>query len=298
MVESARVVAVFGRQVICEVGGTLLPCHAVGSLLRRSGPLAAGDLVALERSGDEGIVRDRYERTSALRRAHRLPRKPPLVVAANVDTVVAVLSSHQPPFRAGLADRLLAAAIDADLRAVLCVNKWDLACAADDAALAPYESLGVPVLRTSARNGDGIDALRDAVVDRRTVVVGHSGVGKSSLLARLVPGLQVRVGEVNSVTGRGRHTTTTATLIRLPEGGWLVDTPGIRGFGLVQVQATELAGLFPEFQPLAGRCGFEDCVHETEPDCAVTAAVARGEITGQRYEGYLRILDSLREGRG
>jgi len=298
MTWDATVVAVFGRQVICEVGGDLLPCHAVGSLLRRRGPLAAGDRVTLERSGDEGIVRDREPRIHALRRAHRLPRRPPLVVVANVDTVVAVLSIHQPDFRAGLADRLLVAAAAGDLRAVLCVNKWDLSEPGDDDLLAPYVPLGVPVLRTSALTGEGIDALSTALAGRRSVVVGHSGVGKSSLLAQLVPGLQVRVGEVNAVTGRGRHTTTTATLVHLPDGGWLIDTPGIRGFGLVDVDAASLGAHYPEFAPLAGRCGFEDCGHGTEPDCAVTEAVGRGEIAAQRYEGYLRILDSLREGRG
>ena len=139
--EPAVVVAVFGRQVICEIGRELLPSRVMGSLLRRLGPLAAGDRVLLERSGDEGIVRERLERESALRRAPRLPGRPPLVVAANVDLVLVVLSLHQPEFSPGLACRALVLSSVSGLDAVLCVNKWDLAVPGDAEILAPHEKL-------------------------------------------------------------------------------------------------------------------------------------------------------------
>jgi len=296
--ELARTIAVYGRQLICEVDDALLSCSALGSLLRRHGPLAAGDRVRLERSGDGGIVRELLPRATALLRAPRRPGQPPLVVAANVDLALAVLSIRQPPFRAGLADRVLIAASVAGIGADVCVNKWDLAGPGDDAVVAPYEDAGIRVTRTSALTGEGCDELGDRLAGHDTVVVGHSGVGKSSLLARLVPGLDVRVTEVNAVTGRGRHTTTTATLVRLPDGGSLVDTPGIRAFGLVGTDAADLARHFPEFGPHLGRCAFEDCGHATEPECAVREAVERRGISAERYEGYLRIRESLEQGRG
>jgi len=296
--ELATAIAVFGRQLICEVGDELLPCHALGSLLRLHGPLAAGDRVRLERSGDGGIVRELLPRATALMRAPRRPGQRPLLIAANVDYALAVLSIRQPDFREGLADRVLAAASVAGIDAGICVNKWDLAEPGDDRIVAPYESAGVHVLRTSALDGRGCDALAEHLAGRDTVVVGHSGVGKSSLLPHLVPGIEVRVAEVNAVTGRGRHTTTTATLVRLPGRGCLIDTPGIRAFGLVGTDPADLARHFPEFVPHLGRCAFEDCGHESEPDCAVRRAVDDGRISRERYEGYLRIRESLQAGRG
>lgn len=296
--ELATAVAVFGRQLICETGNELLPCSALGSLLRRHGPLAAGDRVRLERSGDGGIVRQLLPRATALMRAPRRPGQRPLMVAANVDYALVVLSIHQPDFRAGLADRVLAAASIAGIDAGICVNKWDLAEPGDDDAIAPYEAAGIRVLRTSALSGQGCSALAEHLTGRAAVVVGHSGVGKSSLLTHLVPGIEVRVNAVNAVTGRGRHTTTTATLVRLPGEGSLVDTPGIRAFGLVGTDPSDLARHFPEFHPHLGQCSFEDCGHDTEPGCSIREAVERGEIALIRYEGYLRIRESLQQGRG
>lgn len=294
----ATVVAVFGRQAICEQDAELVPCSAVGSLLRRNGPLAAGDRVSLERSGDEGIIRAvEARKTALLRQAHR-PNQPPRIVAVNVNLVVAVVSIHQPGFSAGLVDRLLAAASICGLEAALCVNKWDLAEAGDDALLSPYAALGAPLVRASATTGEGVGELGTMLRDRRSVVVGHSGVGKSSLLARLVPGLAVRVREVNQVTGRGRHTTTTATLVHLPAGGTIIDTPGIRAFGLHGVTARELHHHLPEFAPHIAACEFEDCEHVSEPGCGVKRAVDGGGIPLSRYEGYLRIRESLLRGRG
>jgi ribosome biogenesis GTPase len=252
----------------------------------------------LERSGDEGIVRQRLPRETALRRAPRLPGRPPLVVATHVDLVLVVLSIRQPDFSAGLVDRALVLASLCGIDAALCVNKWDLADDEDGDVLLPYRDAGVRVVRTSALDGSGIDELAELLRDHASVVVGHSGVGKSSLLARLVPGMEVRVQEVNQVTGRGRHTTTTATLVHLPDGGTLIDTPGIRAFGLFDLRPEKLAHHYPEFVPHLPRCEFENCMHDTEPDCAVKRALERGEIHPTRHEVYLRILASLQQGRG
>ncbi len=293
--EQACVVAVFGRQAIVEIDGGLLPCNAVGSLLRREGPLAAGDLVVVERSGDEGIVRERRRRASALLRSSH-PSRPPRVVAANIDQVLVVLARHRPEFSAGLADRVLVAAAAADVPACLCVNKADLARPGEPDPLEAYTAF--PSVSTSALDGRGLTDLGALLARRITVAVGHSGVGKSSLLNRLVPGFGARVQEVNRVTGRGRHTTTTATLVRLPGGGTLIDTPGIRAYGLSHIDVGELDRHVPEMEPLLGHCAFDDCGHDREPGCAVRRAVEEGVIPRQRYEGYLAIRESLTAGRG
>ncbi len=295
--DSARVIAVYGRQVVCELGDALVACNVVGSLLRDHGPLAAGDLVDVERSGDEGIVRVLLPRGRALRRAPRRPGLPDRVWAANVDQVLGVISIREPDFSAGLADRITVAASSCGLTPLLCVNKWDRAAADDEALLRPYRDAGFRVVVTSATSGAGIDELAGALEGHDTVAVGHSGVGKSSLLNRLVPGLRIRVGEVNAVTGRGRHTTTTATWVPLPGGGALVDTPGVRSLGLA-VAAEELAHHFPEFVPHLGGCQFDDCGHDQEPDCRIRDAVEAGQIPRSRYEGYLRIRESLVAGEG
>jgi len=177
------------------------------------------------------------------------------------------------------------------------VNKWDLAEEGDEAQVQPYVDAGFRVVRTSATSGLGMDELARELAGRDTVAVGHSGVGKSSLLNHLVPGLRIRVNEVNAVTGRGRHTTTTATWVPLPAGGALVDTPGVRSLGLA-TDATALPRHFPEFDPYLGRCEFDDCAHDSEPGCAVRAAVEAGEVPRLRHEGYLRIRESLLAGNG
>jgi ribosome biogenesis GTPase / thiamine phosphate phosphatase len=296
MVE-ALVVAVYGRQVVCEQDGALVACNVVGSLLRSGGPLAAGDHVRIERSGDEGIVRERLPRGPVLTRSPRRPGLPPRVWAANVDQVLGVASIREPDFSPGMADRITVAASTCGLRPLLCVNKWDLADDDDAGALEPYRAAGFRVIATSAASGHGIDELSGALAGHDTVAVGHSGVGKSSLLNCLVPELRARVGEVNGVTGRGRHTTTTATWVPLPDGGALVDTPGVRSLGLA-LEPAELPRHFPEFDPHLGRCEFDDCAHDTEPDCRVREAVEAGDIPRSRYEGYLRIRESLRAGKG
>lgn len=295
--DEALVVAVYGHQVVCEQDGVLVACNVVGSLLRSGGPLAAGDHVRMERAGDEGIVRERLPRRTVLTRSPRRPGLPARVWAANVDQVLGVLSIREPEFSPGMADRITVAASTSGLRPLVCVNKWDLLEGGDATALEPYRAAGFRVIATSAATGHGMDQLAQALAGHDTVAVGHSGVGKSSLLNRLVPELRARVGDVNGVTGRGRHITTTATWVPLPDGGAVVDTPGVRSLGLA-VSPTELARHFPEFDPHLGRCEFDDCAHDTEPDCRVREAVEAGDIPRSRYEGYLRIRESLLAGKG
>ncbi len=183
-------------------------------------------------------------------------------------------------------------------RAILCVSKVDLRAgqeARDEVTtiLAPYRALGLDVVECSTRRGDGVDRLRDALRARTCALVGHSGVGKSSLLHALFPEIAPIVGAVSDSSGKGRHTTSASTLYELEDGTRLIDTPGVRSFGLWDIPRAELAGYFPDFSPFVHACRFADCRHEGEPACGVRAASESGALARARYEAYLRILETL-----
>jgi len=206
---------------------------------------------------------------------------------------------RMPKLNPGFIDRFLISAEMFDVPAGIILNKIDLL---DDdreeieSMVTIYEDLGYPVLRTSATEGRGLDALREQLADRINVVAGPSGAGKSSLLNAIEPGLDVETGEVSQKTLKGKHTTTFAELHPLSGGGFVVDTPGIREFGLLELHPADLAHFFVEFVPYLDDCKFQDCTHDHEPGCAVKDAVDRGEIHPQRYGSYLNILDSLLAG--
>lgn len=212
-------------------------------------------------------------------------------VAANVDQVVVVTAAASPDPVLQLIDRLLVIAEANHLPAVVVVNKVDLAGA--EVVSDHLRATAYPVLATSVARATGLDALHDLLHDRVSVLTGPSGAGKSSLLNAVEPGFGLRVGEVSRKVGRGRHTTTTATMIRLPGGGYIVDTPGFSEVGVWDVRPAALAALFPEFRDRADACRFGDCHHRHEPGCAVLEAIAEGAIPATRHEGYLAILAEL-----
>jgi ribosome biogenesis GTPase len=210
------------------------------------------------------------------------------VIVANVDQVVFVVSLVEPELKPHLVDRYLASAAQGDIRPILCFNKADLVEPAGyQPLLGLYAQLGIPALLTSATSGAGIPRLRALLPGRQTVFSGQSGVGKSSLLNAIQPGLGLRVREVSEVNQKGKHTTTTAELIRLDVGGWVVDTPGVRQFGLWNIIPEEVEGFFAEFRPFVHLCSFPDCTHTHEASCAVKRAVARRQVSAQRYTSYL-----------
>lgn len=221
------------------------------------------------------------------------------VIVANIDQLVAVMAVREPEPRFGMLDRMLALAEMDHLRSLIVMNKIDLGLSASiEAQLAPYERMGYAILRTSARTGEGIPELAAELAERVSAIVGPSGVGKSSLLNAIEPGLALRVGEVSSAIGKGRHTTRVGELHRLANGGLVADTPGLREFGLWDVDPGELEWAFADFRPYLGRCRFDDCCHRLEPDCAIREAVGRGEIAEARYLSYLRMLDEEDEASG
>jgi len=209
------------------------------------------------------------------------------ILVSNVDQIVIVAALAEPFLKPHLVDRYLVAASMGRLRPVVCFNKADLVDPADfQTILGMYAQLGITALFTSAETGQGIDTLREQLHDRQTVFSGQSGVGKTSLLNALEPGLALRVREVSEITQKGRHTTTTAELIKLQLGGWVVDTPGIRQFDLWNVIPAELDGHFPEFRPFVTRCEYPGCTHLDQEGCGVRQAVDEGWVDSQRYYSY------------
>lgn len=221
-----------------------------------------------------------------------------LLLAANVDLAVLVLSVVTPPLRPRLADRFLVALAESEVEPLLCVNKLDLFERQEqrvdlERELRPYRELGLSVFPTSAATGEGIERLRERIAGKTCVFVGHSGTGKSSLLNRLDPSGEREVGGVRASDGKGRHTTTSSELVELEGGTRLIDTPGVRTFGLWKLSAAELRAALPELAAFAPRCRFADCSHVHEPGCAVLAALERGELSSARYDAYRRLLESL-----
>jgi len=262
---------------------------------RQKSPVAVGDRVRFER-GAEGVaaISEVLPRSSALARPEVHGQWRNQVLVANADRAVLVFAHRDPRPAAGLVDRLLVACHAGHVPPVLVFNKSDLAPDEETAALvALYERLGYELLRTCAETGSGVQELRALLLGRSSVFAGPSGAGKSSLVNAALPGVALRTGEISRHSGKGRHTTTSAQLVRIPgDRGHVVDTPGIKEFGLVGVERRELALNFPEF-PVPDQCRFLDCVHEDEPGCAVRAAVADGTVARSRHDSYLTLLHEL-----
>ncbi len=258
--------------------------------------VAVGDRVILRPDGaDRGLVEAVLPRRSLLARpdvARGHLRQP---IAANADQLLVVAAWRDPAFWPELVDRYLVTAAAAGLQPIIAVNKIDLAAdlAEARAALRPYMALAYRVIFTSARSGQGVAELRAALAGHMTVLAGLSGVGKSSLLSAVQPGLHLRAAEVSDHWHQGRHTTTQASLHRLQNGGYVIDTPGIREFGLAGLRRGDLAAYYPELAPLAGKCRFADCTHQAEPGCAVQAALRQGRIAPVRFDSYQKIYATL-----
>ena len=275
----------------CDVvsGERVLRLRLTGKDAHEERSLAVGDEVRFD--PERAALVEILPRRTTLARLRSFKPGREQVIAANVDRLAIVTSVASPPFRAGAVDRFLLAARMGGLEALLVVNKIDLL---EKPAALPDEIAGydvvVPIFAVSASSGAGLEALGRALGDGTTVLAGHSGVGKSSLLNALQPELRLETGEISAKWDRGRHTTSRSTWLRLRGGGVVIDTPGVREIGTGPVDPDQLGAVYPEIALAGAGCRFRDCRHDTEPGCAVRAAVESGRIRAARLASYQRLL--------
>jgi ribosome biogenesis GTPase len=283
------VVAAHGRQyVVATDDGRTIHAFPRG----KKSEIACGDRVDLTLpSPDQGSIERTLPRSSLLYRSNDFRQK---LIAANVSQIVIVVAS-EPPFSEDVLSRCLVAAEDQELEALIVLNKSDLAeqCAIAQRSLAPFTTLGYRVMKISAR--EDVSELRSALAGHTSVLVGQSGMGKSTLTNALIPGANAATREISEALQSGKHTTTHATLYPLEDeenndsGGWLIDSPGLQEFGLAHLDASEIAQAMPEFRERIGHCRFRDCRHDREPDCAIRKAVDQGIIAPARYATFMTL---------
>jgi ribosome biogenesis GTPase len=277
----------------------LVECRLRGRVKQKRGDsdlVVIGDRVVVERpDGSEPMIESVEPRRSRFSRRQPGPRgawKEDMIVA-NLDQVLVVFACADPMPHMRMIDRFLVVAEHNEIQAVVVANKVDLVgLPAARHTFGGYEAIGYPVHYLSAREGIGVEMLADQLADRTSVVTGPSGVGKSTLLNAIQPGLRIDTGAVSGTLHKGRHTTTSAELHRLTgsDGGFVADTPGLRELGLWQIPDSDMAWCFPEMRPYLGGCAFNDCRHLSEPRCAVLAAVATGTVSASRHDSYRRLL--------
>ena len=286
-----------GKEICCKIKGNF---RIKG--IRTTNPVAVGDRVTVGDPAPDGtafITAIEPRKNYIIRRASNLSKESH-IIAANIDQALLVVTLVDPPTATTFIDRFLATAEAYSIPAILAINKIDLLTDADDIELMDavsylYRSIGYEVFALSAKTGEGLDLLKKRLSDKVTLFSGNSGVGKSSLINDLIPGLDLKTAEISIAHGTGMHTTTFSEMFHLPDGGSIIDTPGVRGFGTVDFERNEVAHYFPEIFEKSSDCRFNNCTHTCEPGCAVIRAVEDSEIAASRYASYLSILEDADE---
>lgn len=283
-------------EVATEVG--TLNCRIRGRLrlkgVRSTNPVVVGDRVVVEPDGDSSVIVEIVPRRNyVIRRASNLSKESH-IIAANIDHALLIVTLHSPTTPKEFVDRFLITCEAYKVPVSIVLGKADTLteewAAEAEEFTAIYEDAGYEVLRLSSTTGEGVEHIRAMLRGRTTLVAGNSGVGKSTLIGSIDPTLDIRTGKISDSHQQGKHTTTFSTMYPL-EGGYIIDTPGIKGFGLIDIDDKELCRYFPEMMRLAPECRFYNCTHTHEPGCAVTEAVKEGRVAWSRYESYLKILD-------
>lgn len=265
-------------------------------------PIAVGDYVDIEISQEAErafTITTIHDRKNYVNRRSPANKRLHHIIASNLDQSILVATLREPRTSQGFVDRFLVACEAYHVPAIVILNKADVYREKEKMQCSEwidmYESIGYRVLLTSSQTGEGIESLKEILKGKTTLMSGHSGVGKSTLINALMPELDLRTKEVSGWSGKGMHTTTFAEMFDLPFGGQIIDTPGMREFGLVDISRQELSHYFPEMRDRLGNCQFNNCLHVDEPGCAVKAAVESGDITLERYLSYGAILESIEE---
>lgn len=267
--------------------------------LRTTNPVAVGDRVELEPGNDGYVITNIEERKNYIIRKSTNLSKEAHIIAANVDLAILVVTVNHPVTSTVFIDRFLATSEAYNIPAVLVFNKEDLYEGDDrdlmEGLMAIYRKVGYPCYVVSAETGEGVKAIKALLKDKISVFSGLSGVGKSSLINCILPDLNLKTATISDAHDSGKHTTTFAEMFPLPDGGYLVDTPGLRSFGIIDMKKEELSHFFPEIFALAGECRFYNCTHTHEPGCAVLEALEQGEISESRYMSYLSMMEESGE---
>ena len=298
---TGHVIKVYGRYytVLADgeaVNSVLKGKMKIGASGNFSNPVAVGDIVEFS-VNDEGlgVISSVHERKNVFTRKDGVRSREDLI-ACNLDQIVVVQAFDSPRLNLRFADRIVVRGGKGGVPVVLCVNKLDLALEGEtDYVNSYYRGAGVTVKFVSALTGEGMDDFRRILEKRRTLLVGYSGVGKSSILNHVFPELDLKTADVSESTGKGRHTTTNVNLVVLPGGTELIDTPGVREFGLVDIDPNTVGSYFDDFRKASEKCRFRPCTHDHEPGCEVKRLAGKGKIHEERYVSYLNILYSIRE---
>jgi len=300
---SGKILEGFGSSYTVLCRGAFYICTLRGRfrqiLVDTHNPIAVGDRVRFkDLGGGEGVIEELQNRRNRISRPTKWGRIKEKIIVSNVDQIVAVVSVKSPPLKTGLIDRMLLVAERENIQGVVCINKIDLSSAGElDNVVNIYRRLRYRTHLLSAVIGEGFDEFRETLRKKFSVFIGQSGVGKTSILNRLQPGLNRKVQDISLYSNKGKYTTSYVSAVYCDFGGMIADTPGFRDFGLWGIKPTDVGSLFREFNRYVDKCRFSPCSHIHEPDCAVREALDRGVISESRYNNYKRIYESFSEER-
>lgn len=284
--------------------GKIIDCRLPGRFKQKeqksTNPIAVGDYVIVQQDLDteDYIISEILERKNYI--ARQSPRQKHLkhIIAANIDLALLVVSISQPRTSLGFIDRFLVIAASYHIPVTIVINKVDILSEKDQSVLIQildtYPKIGYPVVTASALNGDGVEDIKNLLNQNTTLVIGHSGVGKSTLINAINSDLTIKTAPISRKWAKGMHTTTFATIYEIFENSYIIDTPGIKELFVIEIEPEELSGYFPEMNTVSQNCQYNNCLHENEPNCGVKEALANDEISLSRYASYLHILENIR----
>ncbi len=297
--KTGTIIQTTGSNHVVDSDGYIYNCIIRGKLrlkgYKSTNPVAVGDIVDFDPVDDKnGVILKIHERKNCIIRKSTNLSKESHIIAANIDQAIFIYTMREPVTTTVFMDRFLVAAESYSIPVIIIFNKIDIYKEEefDEVAeiMATYSEIGYKIIETSIEKKYNLEAIKNILKDKVNLISGHSGVGKTSLINAVAPEYNLKTGKISDLHGSGKHTTTYAQLLSLPFGGYIIDTPGIRGFGLIQLKREEIYHFFPEIFEISKKCKYYNCIHLNEPGCAVKEAVENGEIAWSRYKSYLNIV--------